>query len=62
MVVTLDWPVRMVLGYHEHWVPPNTTDSTTEDVIAPVRAELGQVAPRVDLLEVGYLGGTKIID
>ena len=55
-------PARMVLGHHDDWMPPVTTDGTTEEAIAPVRAELGRVAPRVDLLEVGYLEGTKILD
>ena len=35
---------------------------TVEEAIAPVRAELSRVAPRVDLLEIGYLEGTTLLD
>ena len=54
-------PARMVLGHHDDWMPPVTADGTTEEAIAPVRAELARVAPRVELLEVGYLEGTTIL-
>jgi L-ascorbate metabolism protein UlaG (beta-lactamase superfamily) len=54
-------PAGMVLGHHDDWMPPVTADGTTEESIAPARAELGRVAPRVQLLEVGYLEGTTIL-
>lgn len=55
-------PARMVLGHHDDWMPPVTADGTTEGAMAPVRAELSRVAPRVELLEVGYLEGTTILE
>ena len=55
-------PQRMVLGHHDDWMPPVTSDGTSEESIAPVRAELARVAPRMQLLEVGYLEGTTILD
>ena len=55
-------PARIVLGHHDDWMPPVTADGTTEEATAPVRAELARVAPRVELLEVGYLEGTTILD
>ncbi|MDA0350888.1 MAG: MBL fold metallo-hydrolase [Chloroflexi bacterium] len=54
-------PAGMVLGHHDDWMPPVTADGTTEEALAPVRAELARVAPRVNLLEVGYLEGTTIL-
>jgi len=54
-------PERMVLGHHDDWMPPVTADGTTEEAMAPVRAELSRAAPRVELLEVGYLEGTTIL-
>ena len=55
-------PARMVLGHHDDWMPPVTSDGTIEEAVAPVRAELSRVAPRVELLEVGYLEGTTLLD
>ena len=54
-------PARMLLGHRDDWMPPITADGTTEEAMAPVRAELNRVAPRVELLEVGYLEGTTIL-
>jgi len=54
-------PRRMVLGHHDDWMPPVTSDGTTEESIGPVRTELSRVAPRVELLEVGYLEGTQVL-
>ena len=54
-------PRRMVLGHHDDWMPPVTADGTTPESIAPVRAELRRIAPEVELLEVGYLEGTRIL-
>jgi L-ascorbate metabolism protein UlaG (beta-lactamase superfamily) len=53
-------PQRMVLGHHDDWMPPVTSDGTSEESIAPVRTKLTRVAPRMQLLEGGYLGGTTI--
>lgn len=55
-------PERMVLGHHDDWMPPVTGDGTSEESMAPVRAELARIAPRMELLEVGYLEGTTILD
>jgi len=55
-------PQRMILGHHDDWMPPVTGDGTSEQSMAPVRSELARVAPRMELLEVGYLEGTTILD
>jgi L-ascorbate metabolism protein UlaG (beta-lactamase superfamily) len=55
-------PQRMVLGHHDDWMPPMTSDGTSEESMAPVRAELARIAPRMELLEVDYLEGTTILD
>jgi len=55
-------PQRMVLGHHDDWMPPVTSDGTSEESMVPVRAELARIAPRMELLEVDYLEGTTILD
>jgi L-ascorbate metabolism protein UlaG (beta-lactamase superfamily) len=55
-------PQRMVLGHHDDWMPPVTSDGTSEESMAPVRAELARIVPRMELLEVGYLEGTTNLD
>ncbi|MBM3139401.1 MAG: MBL fold metallo-hydrolase [Chloroflexi bacterium] len=54
-------PRRLVLGHHDNWMPPMTTDMATPEAMAAVREELGRVAPRVELLALGFNDGTRIL-
>lgn len=47
-------PKRMILGHHDDWMPPMTRDMSGPEALEPVRAELRAVAPRVELLEIGF--------
>jgi hypothetical protein len=47
----------VILTHHDDWLPGF---SIATDV-APIRDELARVAPRTELLEVGYLEGTVIL-
>ena len=53
-------PKRIVLGHHDHWMPPMTSDMTGEDAIGPVRDELARVTPRAELLELGFQDWTVL--
>lgn len=59
-MATLLRPQKMLLGHHDNWMPPTTTDMTGPQSIAPVREELSRVQPGTELLEVGYLEGTVL--
>ncbi len=50
-------PRKLVLDHHDDWLPgfSNPTD------VEPIRRELRRVVPRTELLELGYLDGTKIL-
>jgi hypothetical protein len=50
-------PRRIVLSHHDDWMPPITRPIDT----APIREELARQAPRVELLEMGYLEGYPIL-
>ena len=50
-------PRRAVLCHHDDWMPPNTRPTD----IAPIREELARQAPRVQLVEMGYLEGVPIL-
>lgn len=51
-------PHTVVLGHHDNWIGvPDQPDVTD---IAPVRERLARVAPRLRMLEVGYLEGTRL--
>ena len=54
-------PRTLLLGHHDDWMPPATVDMSTPEAIAPVRAELADVAPRTELVTVGYLEGTPLL-
>lgn len=54
-------PRTIVLGHHDDWMPPVTSDMTSPAAIAPVRAELARAAPEVTLLEPGYLEGVALV-
>ena len=47
----------MVLCHHDDWLPGFSVATD----LAPIRAELGGVAPATELVELGYLDGTKIL-
>ncbi len=55
--VELVRPRRVVLCHHDDWLPGF---SIATDV-APIRREIARVAPRTELVEVGYLAGTPIL-
>ncbi len=44
-------PKRVTLGHHDDWNPPVTAPTD----IGPIREELARQAPRVELVEMGYL-------
>jgi L-ascorbate metabolism protein UlaG (beta-lactamase superfamily) len=50
-------PRTVILTHHDDWLPGF---SIATDV-APIRDELARVAPRTELLELGYLEGTAIL-
>ena len=52
----------MYLGHHDDWMPPNTRDMSSEEALAPVRVELARVEPRVSLVSVGYMEGTRLLE
>ena len=50
-------PKTIVLGHHDDWNPPVTSPTDME----PIRHELARQAPRVDLVDMGYLEGYPIL-
>jgi L-ascorbate metabolism protein UlaG (beta-lactamase superfamily) len=50
-------PSRVVLCHHDNWLPGFSVDTD----LTPIRRELATVAPRTELLELGYLDGTAIL-
>ncbi|MFV0258690.1 MAG: MBL fold metallo-hydrolase [Acidimicrobiales bacterium] len=50
-------PSAVVLTHHDDWLPGFSTPTDIE----PIRAELALTAPRVDLVELGYLDGTEVL-
>jgi hypothetical protein len=54
-------PRRLLLGHHDDWMPPATVGMNTPEAIAPIRAELADVVPQTELVEVGYLAGTSLL-
>lgn len=50
-------PRRIVLSHHDDWMPPVTRPTD----LAPIREELARKAPRVELVEMGYLEGYPIL-
>src|SRR5262245_42050446 len=51
-------PRRVVLSHHDDWLPGFSTAIETK----PIRDELARVAPRADLVEMGYLEGYRLFD
>jgi L-ascorbate metabolism protein UlaG (beta-lactamase superfamily) len=50
-------PRRVVLGHHDDWLPGFSIATDVE----PIRSELARVAPRCELLDLGYLDGTPVL-
>jgi hypothetical protein len=50
-------PARVVLCHHDDWLPGFSVDTD----VTPIRDELARVVPDTELLELGYLDGTKIL-
>jgi L-ascorbate metabolism protein UlaG (beta-lactamase superfamily) len=55
--VALLEPRRVVLCHHDDWLPGFSVDTD----VAPIRAELARVAPKTELLELGYLDATPVL-
>lgn len=47
------------LGHHDNWMPPVTV---ADFDMAPVREEFAREVPGVELVEVGYLAGTLLVE
>lgn len=50
-------PQRVVLSHHDNWLPGFSVDTD----VGPIRDELARVAPGAELVERGYLDGTRIL-
>ena len=50
-------PRTVIIGHHDDWMPPVTRDTTD---VAAIRATLARAVPRAQLLEPGYLAGTRL--
>ena len=50
-------PRRLVLCHHDNWLPGFSVDTDMQ----PIREELARSAPGVELLEPGYLAGTRVL-
>jgi hypothetical protein len=48
---------RLVLCHHDDWLPGFSVPTEMQ----PIRDELARVAPGCELLEPGYLDGTRIL-
>jgi hypothetical protein len=50
-------PRRIVLSHHDNWLP----GFSVETDVRPIRDELARVAPGTELIDLGYLDGTRIL-
>jgi len=50
-------PGKLVLCHHDDWLPGFSVDTD----VAPIREALARAVPDTELLELGYLDGTKIL-
>jgi L-ascorbate metabolism protein UlaG (beta-lactamase superfamily) len=50
-------PRRVVLSHHDNWLP----GFSVETDVRPIRDELARVAPGTELIDLGYLDGTRIL-
>jgi L-ascorbate metabolism protein UlaG (beta-lactamase superfamily) len=55
--VELLQPRRVVLSHHDNWLPGFSVDTE----VTPIRDELARVAPRTELVDLGYLDNTLIL-
>jgi len=55
-------PKKLFLGHHDDWMPPTTSDMTTEEALTPVFDEVGRVHPPTQVINVHYLEGTSLFD
>jgi hypothetical protein len=49
-------PRRLILGHPDDWLPAVSTPVDT----GPIRAQLAQVSPEVDFVEMGYCAGFDV--
>jgi L-ascorbate metabolism protein UlaG (beta-lactamase superfamily) len=49
-------PRRVVLSHHDNWLP----GFSVETDVLPIRAEIWRVAPKTELVELGYMDGTVL--
>ena len=50
-------PRSIVLGHHDNWNPPVTNPTD----MGPIRSELARQAPRVDLVDMGYMESYPVL-
>jgi L-ascorbate metabolism protein UlaG (beta-lactamase superfamily) len=50
-------PRRVILSHHDDWLPGFSTATDTE----PIRAEIARWLPAAELVELGYLDGTRVL-
>ncbi|WP_439815359.1 MBL fold metallo-hydrolase [Zavarzinia sp. CC-PAN008] len=50
-------PSRLILCHHDDWLPGFSIPTD----VAPIRDALTRVAPRVELVELGYVDGTTVL-
>jgi L-ascorbate metabolism protein UlaG (beta-lactamase superfamily) len=50
-------PRKIVLSHHDNWLPGFSVDTD----VKPIRDELTRAVPHTELLELGYLDGTRIL-
>src|SRR5579863_2025051 len=50
-------PRKVALCHHDNWMPPLTSATDVD----PIKHELARRAPRVELIEMPYLGGYRIL-
>jgi hypothetical protein len=46
-----------VLSHHDNWLPGFSVDTD----VRPIRDELARAAPGTDLIDLGYIDGTRIL-
>lgn len=51
-------PRRVILSHHDDWLPGFSVPTD----VGPIAAEIERVAPGVQLMELGYVGGERIFD
>jgi hypothetical protein len=50
-------PRRVVLSHHDNWLPGFSVDTD----VRPIRDELARAAPGTQLIDLGYIDGTRIL-